>query len=143
MQFVRVYLTSKQWSTMLNHHSTPRGLCLRHSHGSAALQICWPSTPLLSNEQRLLQPVDLSPPHKRPVVAMAILYPTPPGQVFRTVLTPQAPSRPSPHPFTKNVLGHLQLWPFKNNSVLFSNACSLVILTEGEQGDERKGKMLV
>lgn len=49
------------------------------------------------------------PPHKRPVVAMAILYPTPPGLVFCTVLTPQAPSHPSPHPFTKNVLGHLQL----------------------------------
>jgi len=82
---------------------------LRHSHGSVALQICQPSTLLLSNGQRLLQPVDLGPPHKRPVVAMAILYPTPPGQVFRTVLTPQAPSHPSPHPFTKNVLGHLLL----------------------------------
>lgn len=94
---------------MLNRHHTPRGLCLRHSHGSVALQICRPSTPLLSNGQRFLQPVDPGPPNKRPVVAMAILYPTPPGQVFRTVLTPQAPSHPSPHPFTKNVLGHLQL----------------------------------
>lgn len=125
---------------MLSRHRIPRGLRLRHSHGSAALQICRPSTPSPSNEQQLLQPIDPGLPHKRPVVAMAILFPIPPGQVFGAVLTPQALGHPSPHPFTKNVLGHLQLWSFKNNSVLFSSACSLVILTEGEQGEEEKGK---